>query len=99
MPTEAHARINIVNEPPVTYDPTKAATLQAMPGPHPQGADLLGSPEQALRRADQPGSAPILDLEENKYLAHWQRGVPLYHKMSVKVHAHPNLGVDGRLGM
>ena len=26
------------------------------------------------------------------------RGVPLYHKTSVTVHAHPNLGVDCRLG-
>ena len=34
-PTEAHARINILKEPAVTYDPTKPATLQAMPGPHP----------------------------------------------------------------
>ena len=25
-------------------------------------------------------------------------GVPLYHKTSVTVHAHPDLGVDGRLG-
>ena len=96
-PTEAHARINVLNEPVVTYDPTKAATLQAMPGPHPQGADLLGFLEQALRRADQPEPAPILDPEGNQYHAHWQRGVPLYHKMSVTVHAHPDLGVDGRL--
>ena len=69
-----------------------------MPGPHPQGADLLGFLEQALRRADQPELAPILDPEGNKYHAHWQRGVPLYHKTSVTVHAHPDLGVDGRLG-
>ena len=44
----------ILNEPAVTYDPTKAATLQAMPGPHPQGADLIGFLERALRMADQP---------------------------------------------
>ena len=72
-----------------------------MPGPHPQGADLLdplGFLEQALRRADQPEPAPILDPEGNKYHAHWQRGLPLYHKKSVTVHAHPDLGVDGRLG-
>ena len=69
-----------------------------MPGPPPQGADLLGFLEQALRRADQPEPAPILDPEENKYHAHWQRGVPLYHKGWVTVHAHPDLGVDGRLG-
>ena len=68
-----------------------------MPGPHPQGADLLGFLEQALRIADQPEPAPILDPEGNKYHAHWQRGVPLYHKTSVTVHAHPDLGVDGRL--
>ena len=42
-PTEANARINILNEPAVTYDTTKAATLQAMPRPHPKGADLLPS--------------------------------------------------------
>ena len=41
-PTKAHTRINTLNEPAVTYDPTEAATVQAMPGPHPQGADLLG---------------------------------------------------------
>ena len=69
-----------------------------MPGPHPQGADLLGFLEQALRRADQPEPAPILELEGNKYHTHWQRGVPLYHKTSVTVHAHPDLGVDGCLG-
>ena len=69
-----------------------------MPGPHPQGADLLGFLEQALCRADQPKPAPILDPEGNKYHAHWERGVPLYHKTSVTVHAHPDLGVDGRLG-
>ena len=69
-----------------------------MPGPHPQGADLLGLLEQALRRADQPETAPILDREGNKYHAHWNRGVPLYHKTSVTVHAHPDLRVDGRLG-
>ena len=69
-----------------------------MPGPHPQGADLLGFLEQALRKADQPEPAPILDPEGNKYHAHWERGVPLYHKTSVTVHAHPDLGVDGRLG-
>ena len=69
-----------------------------MPGPHPQGADPLGFQEQALRRADQPEPAPILDPEGNKYHAHWQRGVPLYQKTSVTVHAHPDLGVDGRLG-
>ena len=86
------------NEPAVTYDPTKAATLQALPGPHPQGADLLGFLEQALCRADQPEPAPILDPEGNKYHAHWQQGVPLYHKTSVTVHAHPDLGVDARLG-
>ena len=97
-PAEAHARINILNEPAVTYDPTKAATLQAMPGPHPQGADLLGFLEQAFRIADRPEPAPILNLEGNKYDAHWQQGVPLYHKTSVTVHAHPDLGVDGRLG-
>ena len=97
-PAEAHAGINILNEPAVTNNPTKAATLQAMPGPNPQGADLLGFLEQALRRADQPEPAPILDPEGNKYHAHWQRGVPLYHKTSVMVHAHPGLGVDGRLG-
>ena len=97
-PTEAHARINVLNEPAVSYDPTKAATLQAMPGPHPRGADLLGFLEQALRRADQPEPAPILDPEGNQYHAHWQRGVPLYHKRSVTVHAHPDIKVDGRLG-
>ena len=97
-PAEAHARINILNQPAVTYDPTKAATLQSMPGPHPQGADLLGFLEQALRRADQPEPAPILDPEGNKYHTHWQRGVPLYHIASVTVHAHPDLRVDGRLG-
>ena len=69
-----------------------------MPGPHPQGADLLGFLEQALCRADQPEPAPILDPEGNKYHANWERGVPLYHKTSVTVHAHPDLGVDGRLG-
>ena len=69
-----------------------------MPGPHPQGADLLGFLEQALCRADQPEPAPILDPEGNQYLADWQRGVPLYHKTSVTVHAQPDLGVDGRLG-
>ena len=69
-----------------------------MPGPHPQGADFLGFLEQALRRTDQPEPAPILDPEGNKYHAHGQRGVPLYHKTSVTVHAHPDLGVDGRLG-
>ena len=69
-----------------------------MPGHHPQGADLLGFLEQALRRADQPEPAPILDPEGYKYHAHWERGWPLYHKASVTVHAHPNLGVDGRLG-
>ena len=58
----------------------------------------LGFLEQALRRADQPEPAPILDLEGNKYHAHWERGVPLYHKTSITVHAHPDLGVDGRLG-
>ena len=79
-------------------DPTKAATPQAMPGPHPQGADLLGSLEQALRRADQPEPALVLDPEGNQYHAHWQRGVPPYHITSVTVHAHPDLGVDGRLG-
>ena len=98
MPTEAHTRINILNEPAVTYDPTKAATVQAMPGPHPQGADLLGLLEQVLRRADQPEPAPILDPQGNKYHPHWQRGVLLHHKTSVTVHAHPDLGVDGRLG-
>ena len=69
-----------------------------MPGPHTQGADLLRFLEQALCRADQPESARILDPEGNKYHAHWPRGVPLYHKTSVTVHAQPNLGVDGRLG-
>ena len=69
-----------------------------MPGPHPEGADLLGFLEQALRRADQPEPAPILDPEGNKYHAHWERGVPLYHKTSVTVHANPDLGVDGHLG-
>ena len=69
-----------------------------MPGPQPQGADLLGFLEQALRRADQPEPAPILDPEGKKYHAHWQRAVPLYHKTSITVHGHPDLGVDGRLG-
>ena len=69
-----------------------------MPGPQPQGADLLGFQEQALSRADQPEPAPILNPEGNEYHAHWQRGVPLYHKTLVTVHAHPDLGVDGRLG-
>ena len=96
-PAEAQARIHILNEPAVTYDPTKAARLQAMPGPHPEGAELLGF-LVALRRADQPEPAPILDPEGNKYHAHWQRGVPIYHKTSVTVHAHPDLGVDGPLG-
>ena len=35
---------------------------------------------------------------KNQYHAYWQRGVPLYHKTSVTVDAHPNLGVDGRVG-
>ena len=69
-----------------------------MAGQHPQGTDLLGFLEQALLRADQPEPAPILDPEGNQYHAHWQRGVPLYHKTSVTVHAHPDLGVDGCLG-
>ena len=60
--------------------------------------DLLGFLEPALRRADQPEPAPILDPEGTKYRAHWQREVPLYPKTSITVHAHPNLGVDGRLG-
>ena len=98
MPTEAHARINVLNEPAVTYDPTKAATLQAMPRPHPKGANLLGFLEQALRRADQPEPAPILDPEGNQYHAHWQRGVPVYQKTLITVHADPYLGVDGCLG-
>ena len=95
---EYHGRIILLNEPAVTYHPSNAAKLQAMPGPHPQGADLLGFLEQALSTAHQPEPAPILDPEGNKYHAHWQRGVPLYHKTSVTVHAHPDLGVDGRLG-
>ena len=66
--------------------------------PHPQGADLLGFLKQALCRADQPDPAPILDPEGNKYHAHWQQAVPLYHKTSFTVHAHPDLGVDGCLG-
>ena len=41
----------------LAYDPTKAATLQALPGPNPQGADLLGFLEHALRRADEPEPA------------------------------------------
>ena len=49
-------------------------------------------------RADQPEPALILDPKGNKYHAHWQRGVPLYHKTSVTVHAHPDLAVDGHLG-
>ena len=69
-----------------------------MPGPHPQGADLLGFLEQALRREDQPEPAPILDPEANKYHAHWKWGVPLYGKTSVTVHAHPGLGVGGHRG-
>ena len=69
-----------------------------MPGPHPQGADLLGFLEQALRRANRPEPAPILDPEGIQYHAHWQRGVPLYHKTTVTVHAHPDLGVDSRPG-
>ena len=69
-----------------------------MPGPHPQGADLLGFLEQALRRADHPEPPPILDPEKNKYHAHWQQGIHLYHKKSVTVHVHPKLGVHGRLG-
>ena len=69
-----------------------------MPGPHPQGVDLLGTLEQALCRADQPEPAPILNPEGNKYHAHWQRGVPLYRKTSVTVQAQLDLGVDGRLG-
>ena len=69
-----------------------------MPGPHPQGADLLGFLDQALRREDQPKPAPILDPEGNKYHVHWQQGLPLYHKTLVTVHAHPDLAVDGRLG-
>ena len=69
-----------------------------MPGPHPKGAHLLGFLKQALRRSDQPKPAEILDEEGNQYHARWQRGVPLYHKTSVAVHAHPNLGVDGRPG-
>ena len=51
-PTEVHARINILNEAAVTYSPTKTATLQAMPGPHLQGADLLGFLEQALPQSE-----------------------------------------------
>ena len=39
-----------------------------------------------------------MDPEGNKYHAHWQQRVPLYHKTSVTVHAHPDLGIDGRLG-
>ena len=39
----------------------------------------------------------MLDPEGNKYHAHWQRGVPLYQKTLVTVHAHPDLGVDGPL--
>ena len=58
----------------------------------------MGFLEQALRRADQPEPAPILDTEGNKYHAHRQRGVPLYHKASVTVHARAALGVDVRLG-
>ena len=69
-----------------------------MPGPHPQGADLLGFLKQALRRADQPEPAPILDPEGNQCHAHWQRWVPLDHKTSVMLHAHPDLRVEGRLG-
>ena len=76
----------LFNEPAVNYDPTKAA------------ADPLWFVNQALRRADQPEPAPILDREGNKYHAHWQRGVPLYHKTWVTVYAQPDLGVDDRLG-
>ena len=68
-----------------------------MPGLHPQAADLLWFLEQVLRSADQPQPAPILDPEGNKYHAHWQQGLPLYNNTSVKVHAHPDLEVDGRL--
>ena len=67
-----------------------------MPGPRPQGADLLE--EQALNRANQPEPAPILDPEGNKYHAHWQPRLPLYHRTLVTVHAQPDFGVDGRLG-
>ena len=69
-----------------------------MPGPHPQGAGLLGFLIRALRRTNQPKPAPILDPEGNKYHAHWQRRVPLYHKTSVTLHVHPDLGVDGCFG-
>ena len=78
--------------------PPRPPHCKPCPGHAPKSADLLGFLEQALRRADQPKPAPILDPEGNKYHAHWQRGVPLYHKTSVTVHAHPDLGVDGRLG-
>ena len=91
--------MNILYELAVTYYPIKAAKLQAMPGPHFQGGDILGFLEQALRRADQPEPAPILDPEGNKYYAHWQQGVPLCHKTSATMHAHSDLGVDGRLGV
>ena len=59
---------------------------------------FLGFLEQALRRADQPEPALIPGPERNKYHAHWQRGLPTHHKTSVTVHAHPDLGLDGRLG-
>ena len=65
---------------------------------HPQRADLPDVLKQAYRRPLQPKPAPDLHPEENKYHTHWQRGVPLYHKTSITVHAAPDLGVDGRLG-
>ena len=78
--------------------PPRPPHCKPCPGPHPEGADLLEFLEQALRRVDQPEPAPILDPEGNKYHAHRERGVPPYHRTSVRVHAHPNLRVDGRLG-
>ena len=77
----------------VTYDPTKAATLQAMPTPHP------GFLEQALRKSDQPEPAPILDPGGepiSRPLA--TGGAPLTQVVGHVVHAHLDLGVDGRLG-
>ena len=93
-----HIRINILNKPAVTYDPTKAATLQTMPGPHPQGADLLGFLKQAHRMANQMEPVPVFDPEGYKYHTHWQRGVSLYRKASVTLQAQPDLGIDRSLG-
>ena len=68
------------------------------------------SPPLAQAAQDAPYTGPTAkDIDQilstrappkkgNKYHAHWQPGVPLYHKTSVTVHAHNDLRVDGRLG-